>query len=69
MNKHLSMQLPKMQEHILNVIGLQQLLRKQGNICMNICELPMFHKASKSFQLQDFQSLLQHNGSKFISKG
>jgi hypothetical protein len=44
MNKHLSMQLPKMQEHILNVIPLQQLLRKQGNICMNIYELPRLHK-------------------------
>jgi len=48
-----------MQEHILNVIGLQQMLRKQGSICINICELSKLHKAQKSFQLQDFQGVFK----------
>jgi hypothetical protein len=33
-----------MQEQILNTIGLQQLLKKQGNIYMNIFKLLGMHK-------------------------
>jgi hypothetical protein len=53
MNKHFNVQLPKMQEQILNTIGLQQ-LKKHGNIYMNICKLPGLHKGQKSLQVQDF---------------
>jgi hypothetical protein len=51
-----------MQEQILNTIGLQQLLKKQGSIYMNIFKLLGMHKGQISFQLQDFQDLFQHNG-------
>ncbi len=63
------MQLLEVEEQILNTIGLQQLLRKQGNIYMNIWKLLGLHKGHKSFQLQDFRSLLQHNGRQGYKQG
>ncbi len=47
-----------MEEQILNIIGLQHLLKKQGNTYMNIFKLLGMHKGQRSFELQDFQGLL-----------
>jgi hypothetical protein len=69
MNKHFNKKLPKVGKHILNIIGLQQLSRKPNNIYMNICELPRLHKGQRSYQLQDFQGLLQHNGRQGYKQG